>query len=128
MPQISIQDPFLNNKMVKLLDQVTVLVEQLDKLQFNHALALQRIAALEDKISEPVVVQSSEQQREDIILQYFETHDGISTNATMKLLNLSHHSSAHRLMKHCADTYDFLQLSKTSTGKLVLKIDRRLNQ
>ncbi len=93
-------------------------------MKYEHALALQRITALEKKLFDcenDKSILSKADQRRVKLLNYLKTHKSITSIRAMKLLKVTHHSSAHRAMKACAVSNDDIQLTKTPAGKLNLK-------
>ena len=98
--------------------------DRIERDQREHAMALQRITALEKEVFEckdVVVVVSKDHQRAIKLLKYLETHDGITTTAAMKLVNVSHHQSVHRAMIRCVENDGRLVYTKTAAGKRILK-------
>lgn len=128
---LSIFDPFVSQKIDKLMNLVNELSDDLETVQENHADALQRITILEKNLNgedENISIQTKEQQRALQLLKYLKSHDGITTNTAMKLLKLSHHQSALRVMKSCAEKNNNLFFSKTTTGKRILKVKTEVNR
>lgn len=134
-PVCSINGPLSNQKINDLVDIVNELSNSIESIQDdcesmreNHANALKRITVLEKQISdrsEIITVQSKTQGRGAQIVEYLETHDGITTSAAMQLLKVPHSQSVQRVMKWCAEKDDRLFYTKTATGKRILKIKRR---
>ena len=108
---------------------LTEISNEFEEMKYELALALQRITVLEKKLLDcenDKLILSKSDQRCEALLNYLEIHNSITSTRAMKILKVTHHSSAHRVMKICAANNNELQLSKTQTGKLVLKKNKRL--
>lgn len=111
-------------KVNQIVDQVKEMIQEFEELKHEHAFALQRITSLEKKLldceNDKSILSKADQRRVEL-LNYLETHKSITSTRAIKLLKVTHHSSAHRAMKACAANDDKIQLTKTPAGRLNLK-------
>ena len=106
-----------------MLERVDELVEGFERLQFDHAISLQRITVLEELVNDvnvDIPVLTKGEDRVSKLLEYLESNSSISTKTAMRLLKVTHNESVHRAMRACVAKDSGLQLIKSSAGRLIL--------